>query len=165
MMKYVVLLFVAFLSCPFSASAAVTVGAAAPDFSLQDMQGRQVQLSDLRGKVVIVNFWATWCPPCRAEMPSMDTLYQTFKDDGLVLLAINVEEGSRELVQNFLQKSAYTFPILLDAETEVQQRYGVYQLPQSFIIDPKGLVVKKIIGAVDWTKGDLYSLLHFMVKG
>jgi peroxiredoxin len=165
MYKFLLLLFGLLLSCPFSALAGAAVGSAAPDFSLQDMQGRQVRLSDLRGKVVIVNFWATWCPPCRAEMPSMETLYQTFKNDDLVLLALNVEEDGRELIEKFLQESPYSFPILLDSETEVQQRYGVFQFPESFIIDRNGVVVKKVIGAVHWMDGDLYRLLHFMVKG
>lgn len=165
MLKFVSLLFCVLLSCPFSALAGAVVGSAAPDFSLHDMQGRQVRLSDLRGKVVIVNFWATWCPPCRAEMPSMETLYQTFKEDDLVLLALNVEEDGRELVENFLRESPYSFPILLDSEAEVQQRYGVFQFPESFIIDRNGVVVKKVIGAVHWMNGDLYRLLHFMVKG
>jgi len=165
MMKCVLVLFFAFLSCPFSAAASALVGSIAPDFSLQDMQGRQVQLSDLRGKVVIVNFWATWCPPCRAEMPSMEALHLAFKEDDLVLLAINVEEDAHELVENFLKKNPYNFPILLDAETEVQQGYGVFQFPESFIIDRNGVVVKKIIGAVNWMDGDLYRLLRFMVKG
>lgn len=143
----------------------LTIGSIAPDFSLENMQGERVSLSQLRGKVVIVNFWATWCPPCRSEMPSMEVLHQTFKDDGLVLLAINVEQGGRQAVAKFLQESPYSFPILLDEQREVQNLYGVFQFPESFIIDRNGVVVKKVIGAVHWMGGDLYNLLHFMLKG
>ncbi len=143
----------------------VAVGSPAPDFTLENMQGEKVSLSQLRGKVIIVNFWATWCPPCKAEMPSMETLYQTFKEDDLVLLAINVEKDGRKAVTRFLQESPYSFPILLDSEAQVQNLYGVFQFPESFIIDRNGIVVKKVIGAVHWMGGDLYNLLHFMLKG
>lgn len=164
-----------FVSLPFSAFAGsdrprqtpgvVTAGSIAPDFTLENMQGEQVSLSQLKGKVVIVNFWATWCPPCKREMPSMEVLYQTFKDDDLVMLAINVEKGGREAVAGFLLESPYNFPILLDENSEVQNLYGVFQFPVSFIIDRNGLVVKKVIGAVHWMGSDIYNLLHFMLKG
>ncbi|MCF6178500.1 MAG: TlpA family protein disulfide reductase [Geopsychrobacter sp.] len=143
----------------------VTAGRMAPDFTLENMQGENVTLSQFRGKVVIVNFWATWCPPCRREMPSMEVLHQTFKDDDLVLLAINVENGGRGVVSGFLKESPYSFPILLDSQAEVQKLYGVFQFPESFIVDRNGLVVKKVIGAVPWMGGDIYNLLHFMLKG
>ena len=140
-------------------------GLAAPDFTLENLQGEKVRLSDLRGKVVIVNFWATWCPPCRLEMPSMEALYQTFKEDDLVLLAVNVEQDGRESVDRFLQENPYSFPILFDEDAQVQNAYGVFQFPESFIIDRNGIVVKKVIGAIHWMGGDIYNLLHFMLKG
>ncbi len=143
----------------------VTAGLVAPDFTLENMQGEKIHLSQLRGKVVIVNFWASWCPPCKREMPSMEVLHKTFKDDDLVLLAINVEKDGRKAVARFLQESPYTFPILLDDQAKVQNLYGVFQFPESFIIDRNGVVVKKVIGAVHWMGGDIYNLLHFMVKG
>lgn len=143
----------------------LSAGSIAPDFTLENMRGEQVSLSQLRGKVVIVNFWATWCPPCKAEMPSMEALHQTFKDDDLVLLAINVEKEGRKAVARFLQESPYSFPILLDTDSSVQNLYGVFQYPESFIIDRNGVIVKKVIGAVHWMGGDLYNLLHFMVRG
>ncbi len=143
----------------------VTLGSIAPDFTLENMQGEKVSLSQLRGKVVIVNFWATWCPPCRTEMPSMEVLHQTFKDDDLVLLAINVEKNGRKAVTRFLQETPYNFPILLDDQQQTQNLYGVFQYPESFIIDRSGVVVKQVIGAVHWMGGDIYNLLHFMLKG
>ena len=150
---------------PQSSPQAVEVGSIAPDFTLENMQGEKVSLEQFRGKVVILNFWATWCPPCRNEMPSMEVLHQTFKDDDLVLLAINVEKEGRKQVARFLQESPYSFPILLDDENQVLMRYRVFQYPESFIVDRSGVVVKKVIGAVHWMGGDLYNLLHFMVKG
>jgi len=148
-----------------SPPASVIAGLPAPDFTLQNQQGQKVNLAELRGKVVIVNFWATWCPPCRREMPSMEALYQTFRDDDLVLLAINVENEGRQNVAKFLQESPYSFPILLDEDARVQNLYGVFQFPESFIIDRNGIVVKKVIGAIHWMGGDVYNLLHFMLKG
>jgi len=150
---------------PQQAPSAASVGNLAPDFALENMQGEKVTLSQLRGKVVIVNFWATWCPPCKAEMPSMEVLHKTFESEGLVLLAVNVEENGRAQVEKFLKESPYSFPILLDNKAEVQKLYGVYQFPESFIIDRNGMIVRKVIGAVHWTGGELYKLLRFMVKG
>ncbi len=143
----------------------VAAGSIAPDFTLENMQGEKVSLSQFRGKVVIVNFWATWCPPCRNEMPSMEVLHQTFKDDDLVLLAINVEKNGHQVVADFLQESPLSFPILLDDQNQVQNLYGVFQYPESFIVDRDGVVLKKVIGAVHWMGGDIYNLLHFMLKG
>jgi len=150
---------------PQEAPVAVTVGSMAPDFTLENVQGEKVSLSQLRGKVVIVNFWATWCPPCRSEMPSMEVLQRTFKDDGLVLLAINIEKEGRPVVEKFLKESPYSFQILLDDNASVQNRYNVFQFPESFIVDRNGIVVKKVIGAVPWMSGNIYNLLHFMLKG
>jgi thiol-disulfide isomerase/thioredoxin len=90
-----------------------------PTSHLSDMQGNQVTLSQFRGKVVLLNFWATWCPPCREEMPSMEQLHQRYKDQGLVMLAVNVEKDGYQAVSRFLEGKNYTFPILLNTAAEV----------------------------------------------
>ncbi|MDA3903764.1 MAG: TlpA disulfide reductase family protein [Desulfuromusa sp.] len=141
------------------------VGKVAPDFTLTDMQGQQVSISQFRGKVVILNFWATWCPPCREEMPSMEKLYRDHQDQGLVMLAVNVEENGKGLVSKFLQKTPYSFPILLDSENTAQNAYGVFRLPESFIIDRNGIVVEKIIGGRDWLSGPTFKLINFLLNG
>lgn len=141
------------------------IGTEAPNFTLTDMQGEEVSLSQYRGKVVILNFWATWCPPCREEMPSMEELYQRTRDQGLVMLAVNVEENGRQAVRRFLDKTPYSFPILLDSERSVQSAYGVFRFPESFIIDRNGVVVEKIIGARDWLKGPTYRTIDFLLNG
>lgn len=141
------------------------IGAAAPDFSLLDMQGNKVTLSQFKGKVVIINFWATWCPPCREEMPSMEKLYRRFADKGLVMLALNVEDDGKELVADFLKKTPYSFPILLDEDQSVQETYGVFRFPESFIIDRNGQVVERIVGARDWLSGPTFKLIDFLVNG
>ena len=141
------------------------VGKPAPDFTLLDMQGQQVSLEQFRGKVVILNFWATWCPPCREEMPSMERLYRDLKDQGLVMLAVNVEENGQQAVSQFLQRNPYSFSILLDTEAKVQNQYGVFRFPESFIIDRNGVVVEKIIGGRNWLSGPTFKLIDFLVNG
>jgi len=141
------------------------IGKHAPDFTLTDMEGQTVSLSQFRGKVVILNFWATWCPPCREEMPSMEQLHRDFENKGLVMLAVNVEANGKEVVTDFLKKTPYSFPILLDGSQAVQNSYGVFRFPESFIIDRNGIVVEKIIGARDWLKGPTFKKIDFLVNG
>jgi len=113
------------------------------NFSLVSMDGKQYSLDQLRGKVVLLNFWATWCPPCRKEMPDMEALYRRFRDKGLIVLAVSDE--SRETVAGFLAKNQYTFPILLDSAREVNKAYGVEGIPKSFIFDSKGNLINLAI--------------------
>ncbi len=142
------------------------VGSPAPDFTLTDMAGNPVSLSQFKGKVVILNFWATWCPPCRDEMPSMEKLYNEYGDKGLVMLAINVEEKGRKTVAKFLKKTPYSFPILLDDKKSVSTKlYEVFRYPESFIIDRNGVVVEKIIGGIHWTSGSAFERVKFLLGG
>lgn len=159
-----------FTSCDNStsqqpASQGGLVGKPAPDFTLLDMQGQQVSLSQFRGKVVILNFWATWCPPCRQEMPSMERLYRDFKEKDMVILAVNVDENGKQAVREFLQKMPYSFPILLDSKNIAQNSYGVFRLPESFVIDRNGVVIEKIIGARNWLSGPTFNLIDFLLNG
>jgi cytochrome c biogenesis protein CcmG/thiol:disulfide interchange protein DsbE len=111
----------------------------APDFDLTTLDGRAVKLSDYRGQVVLLNTWATWCPPCRAEMPQLEAYYREHQDQGFVVLAVNSEE-SPEAVAAFLKSQDFTFPVVLDPEGVVMGRYEVRALPTSFFIDRKGVV-------------------------
>ncbi|SHI53034.1 Peroxiredoxin [Malonomonas rubra DSM 5091] len=140
-------------------------GSPAPNFTLLDMQGNNVSLADLKGKVVILNFWATWCPPCREEMPSMEMLHRKFKDQGLVMLAVNVEKDGKSLVDAFLKRTPYSFPILLDVDAEVQNMYKVFRFPETYIIDRNGNIVEKVIGAIDWTSPKAVQLINFLLNG
>jgi len=144
---------------------AVSLGSAAPDFQLQDNNGNLVSLSALRGKVVMVNFWATWCPPCRAEMPSMEKLNQAMAGEDFVILAINIEAGGRSSVAEFLEKSPHTFPILFDDQGVVQKLYGVYKFPESFVITKEGLIDDKVIGAIDWAHPETVAYFKELTKG
>ena len=141
------------------------VGQPAPDFTLRDLGGKTVSLADFRGKVVIVNFWATWCPPCRAEMPSMEKLYRELAGEGLVMLAVNVEKEGRQTVPRFLSGSPHTFPILVDDSEEVQKRYGVYKFPESFVVRKDGIIDDKVIGAIDWAHPQTVAYFRDLLKG
>ncbi len=123
----------------------------APEFVLPDLSGAPVRLSDHEGKVILLNFWATWCPPCRAEMPSMETLYQAYRNQGLVILAISSDRAGRSVVESFVQDRGVTFPILLDPDGEVFAQYGVRGLPTSYLLDRRQRVFSADIGARDWS--------------
>lgn len=119
----------------------------AADFTLKDMSGKEVSLSDFKGKKVFLNFWASWCPPCKAEMPEMEKLYQETKDSDLVILAINLAED-KSTVQNFLKDNQYNFPVLLDTDNSVASNYQVVSIPTSFFIDKEGNIIDKHIGTM-----------------
>ena len=111
----------------------------APEFSLQTLDGRTVKLSDYQGQVVLLNTWATWCPPCRAEMPDLEAYYREHQADGFVVLAVNSQE-SADTVSAFLEDHDFTYPVLLDSDGVVMERYGIRGLPTSFFIDRDGNV-------------------------
>jgi peroxiredoxin len=144
---------------------AVTPGNPAPDFQLQDSNGNLVSLSALRGKVVLVNFWATWCPPCRAEMPSMEKLNKAMAGEDFVMLAVNVEENGRITVAEFLKNNLHTFPVLYDDKGVVQKLYGVYKFPESFVITKQGIIDDKVIGAIDWAHPETIAYFKGLTKG
>ncbi len=121
----------------------------APDFTLEDLNGRKVRLKGLKGKVIFLNFWATWCPPCVQEMPTMEKLHQTFGQKGLTVLAINYREDAKQ-VKKFFSKYKLTFIALLDLDGKVSERYRAWGLPVTVIINKRGEIVGKVIGSRDW---------------
>lgn len=127
------------------AVAGAVAGGVAPDFSLMTSGGETITLSDLRGQPVIVNFWATWCPPCLEEMPALQEVYDAHRDDGLVVLAINQDEPADRVVR-FAEQHGLTFPLLLDPEFDVTDRYQVGLLPSTFFVDRAGVVNEVIFG-------------------
>ncbi|HSD51810.1 MAG TPA: TlpA disulfide reductase family protein [Candidatus Methylomirabilis sp.] len=137
---------------------------AAPEFVLADLGGNRVRLSDHRGHVVLLNFWATWCPPCRAEMPSMEKLYQAYRDRGLVILAISGDRTGQSTVEVFVQEVGVTFPILLDPANEVFAQYGVRGLPTSFLLDRQGRIVSAEAGARDWNSQLARQVVDALLK-
>lgn len=117
------------------------------DFKLKDLNGKSVSLSDFKGKKVLLNFWATWCPPCRAEMPDIEKLYLENKDSDLVILAVNLGEDT-QTVKSFIDKNKYNFNILLDSDQAVAIKYNIVSIPTSFFIDKEGNIVSKKVGAM-----------------
>lgn len=125
------------------------IGNIAPNFELQTLEGETVRLTDYRGQPVMLNFWTSWCPPCRAEMPDMEKFYQ---DSGMQILAINLtsEEDTLEDVRQFKQEYELTFPILLDHENAVGERYQIRPIPTSYMVDAEGVIQFNIFGPMNY---------------
>jgi len=122
-------------------------GFSAPDFALETLAGDQVALSDLRGKVVLVNFWASWCPPCRAEMPAIERVYRSHKDLGLEVLAINTtNQDDQAAAAAFVQEFGLTFPVPLDHTGAVSASYNLRGLPSTYFIDRQGVIRTVVVG-------------------
>ena len=135
----------------------------APDFSLRGEDGKPYRLADFRGQVVVLNFWATWCPPCRYEMPSMERAHKKVQGEKIALLAVNVGE-SEEQVFEFTGRYPVTFPLLLDEEGKVIRLYPVIGLPTTFIIDPRGRVTHRAVGGREWDEDRLLGQLRQLIK-
>ncbi|TXC91777.1 redoxin domain-containing protein [Metabacillus litoralis] len=136
---------------PSNAKVGVTEGNAAPDFELTTLDGEKMSLSDLKGKKVLINFWATWCPPCRSEMPDMQQIYDEYDDD-VVIAAVNLtsSESSVDTVESFVNELSLTFPILLDEKGKVNNEYEVLSYPTSYFIDEEGIIKTKFVGALSY---------------
>jgi len=134
-----------------------------PDFSLQDLNGKKFGLNQFKGKVIFLNFWATWCGPCKEEMPGLEVLYQKFKDKKFILLAISVDYEGLQPVQEFINKHHYTFPVLLDPKCEILDLFEVKGIPTTFLIDKKGKMVGKAIGPRDWKSPEAVSLINLLI--
>ena len=136
----------------------------AKDFALKDLDGKTRRLSDYRGKVVLLNFWGSWCPPCRREMPSMERLYQNLKTEPFVILAVNQSERL-ELVFAYTGEidPAPTFPILLDDQSEVPPQWGVRGLPASFIVDKHGRIAFRAMGGREFDHPDIEKKLRALI--
>lgn len=130
---------------------AVKEGKAAPDFELTNLDGGTVKLSDYRGKKVILNLWATWCPPCQAEMPHMQNFYEKNKDNGIEILAVNLTsmDNGQATIKLFVDDFGLTFPIPLDEDGEIGRQYQAVTIPTSYMIDTEGVISKKIVGPMD----------------
>jgi len=133
------------------------------DFTLQFLNDGSAALSSYKGKVVILNFWATWCPPCRAEMPSMEKLYNQFKTQGLEILAVNISENNNT-VKQFIQNNNYTFPIMMDSNGRVSGIYGIKAIPTSFIIDREGKIIGRVSGSIHWDTPQVISAFDALLK-
>ena len=140
-------------------------GHLAPDFALKTLDGKTVRLSEFRGKkVVLINFWATWCPPCRSEMPTMQQIYTEYKGKGFEILAINIEPDAKEEIRDFMKELRLTFPVLLDSDMKVTRTYRLIGLPVSMLIDRQGIIRSKQIGYHDWTDKESRKRVESLLK-
>lgn len=143
------------LLCSVSSAAAAPweidelMGKDAPQFTLSTMQGSRVSLSSLRGKVILLNFWATWCTSCKMEMPSFNNFSKAYKDRGLVVVGVAMDKSKQD-VQNYLSKAPVEFPVLLDSDLSVSKTYRIFAFPTTFLIDRNGVLKEKYIGEEDW---------------
>jgi len=138
----------------------LVVGRPAPDFALSDLNDKPYRLSDFRGKVVFLNFWATWCKPCREEMPSMEILNKNFEKDGLVILAVSIDRvTTTKEIPPFVKGLNLTFPVLIDSWGKTDKPYKRMGVPETFIIDQEGIIREIVIGPRDWTRLDSLQVL------
>jgi peroxiredoxin len=136
----------------------------APNFSLPGLDGKRISLKDYKGKVVLVNIWATWCPPCVAETPSLERLYKILKDDDFELLAVSIDEAGDRVIAPFIKKYNLSFPVLVDTEGSILNLYGTKAVPESFIVRKDGIIDKKIIGAIDWTDPEMIEYFRNLIN-
>jgi len=132
--------------CSGGGSSSAEVGSKAPDFCLKDLSGQEYSLSELRGKPVLLNFWATWCGPCRGEMPYLEEIYREWSGKGLTLFAVNIGESSSQ-ARGYLQTYGMSLPVLLDSAQTVAKRYNITGIPTTFFIDKNGIIQGKVVGA------------------
>jgi peroxiredoxin len=138
-----------------------TVEMEAPDFTLASLDGQQVSLSGLKGSIVFLNFWATWCPPCQSEIPSLKALYEKLKGKGLVILGVDVAETAA-VVGKFVKEKEMTFPILLDTKSSVGMVYASQSIPTTYVIDRSGTVLARKVGfdGVAWDSPENVALIE-----
>jgi cytochrome c biogenesis protein CcmG/thiol:disulfide interchange protein DsbE len=133
---------------------------AAPDFTLKDLYGKQVSLSGFKGKVVLLEFWATWCPPCQASVPGIERLYKSYAGKGLVVLGVSLDEGGWDSVKGFAKESGITYPVL-QGDEDVTGKYMIRSIPALFLVDKDGMIAKQYLGAgyEDVIEQDIRTLL------
>jgi thiol-disulfide isomerase/thioredoxin len=133
------------------------------DFSAELLDGTTLRLSDLKGKLVFLNFWATWCGPCRMEMPSMEAQYQRFKDRGFEILAVNYMESNSD-VSAFMDEMNLSFPAALDPKGDIAGIYAIDAFPTTYLIDRNGKIITRLVGAIDWEMPELTGLFEFLLN-
>ena len=152
------------LASPSGAATPVNVGDPAPDFALPDLSGNRMHLADLRGKVVLLNFWGTFCGPCRKEMPALEHLHASLKNEGFTVLAVSIDQ-SEDTVRSFLEKSSSSFPVLLDSDKKVfRGPYATFALPLTYLIDKRGTIVAKYLGSQEWDSAEFKEMVKKLAQ-
>jgi thiol-disulfide isomerase/thioredoxin len=145
-------------------SSSATENRPAPDIVVNALNGEPLRLSQLKGKVVLLNFWATWCPPCREEIPSMMKLNRSMAGKPFQMVAVSLDEGGKPAIESFFRGSGYLLPAYTDTDGRAAALYGVSGVPETFVIDKNGVVVKKIIGPLAWDAADTIAFLEDLMK-
>ena len=140
------------------------VGTTAPNFQLWDLNGNPISLAEYRGRVVLVNFWATWCGPCRVEMPAMERLYREFNRKDFEILAVSTDPQGVAVTRPFKESLGLSFPILHDSDFRVGVAYGARTLPITFLVDRQGMIRHRIFGARDWESPEARQLIQILLK-
>jgi peroxiredoxin len=147
-----------------SATRAAEKSVLAKNFTLKNLAGNTVSLDQYRGKYLLLNFWATWCGPCKIEMPSLEALYQRFRSDRFDVVGISNDMFGAQVVRPFVKATNISFPILLDQRLTVSHQYGVVSLPTSFLIDPHGEIIGVLQGAEDWSDPETLHYFESLLK-
>ena len=140
------------------------VGYLAPDFSLRNLKGNYESLDSFRGQVVVLNFWATWCAPCRVEMPSFEKLYRRYRSEGVAVLAVTLDKNAGPKIKSFVDEYELSFPILLDEKGEVERLYPSMTIPFTYVIDREGRVVARVDGAKNWESNETFEAIEYLLK-
>lgn len=156
--------FVIFFTRPHGQFRSPALGEVVPNFTLRNENGQVVALADFRGKVVVLNFWATWCPPCIEEMPSLNRFAEKYADKGVQILGVSVDEDS-DAYQEFLAKNRISFLTLRDPSRNSSERYGTFKLPESYVISREGRLLRKVIGAADWMGQEMLTYVDSLLAG
>ena len=151
-------------SFDLSGTPRVTKGVPAPAFSLPGLDGNMVNLDDYKGKIVLLNIWATWCPPCVAEMPSMEKLYQELKEENFEILAVSIDVSGSNVVAPFMKKHRLSFPALTDTQGTIKDLYQTTGVPESFILDKDGIIAEKVIGPREWATPEVINYFRNMIQ-
>jgi DsbE subfamily thiol:disulfide oxidoreductase len=141
-----------------------TVGLDAPEVVLRDASGKAFTLAELKGSVVFVNFWASWCEPCKEEIPSIQGMYNHFRNDGQFRMLTILYKDESQTARAFLKEGNYDFPVLTDTDGRSAMSYGVTGVPETYIVDKKGILREKIIGPADWTSPQAITLIANLIK-
>lgn len=141
------------------------VGKKAPGFNLRNLNGNLEGLSDFQNKVVVLNFWATWCLPCLEEMPAFEKLYRKYRSQGLTVLAVSLDKGDVSKVKRFVDEQSLTFPVLLDSDGVAEKLYPSFTIPFTYVIDKKGKIAARVDGAKNWDSNKTFAALDILIKG
>ena len=136
----------------------------AKDFNVATLEGGKLRLADLKGKVVFLNLWATWCPPCKEEMPAMERLWRRYKGQGLVVIALSMDSAGEKVVKPFIEQAKYTYRVGLDPKMEIAQLYGARSVPSTFIIDRSGAIRAIALGPREWDSRASFAYFDALLK-